>query len=527
MQKGRRRTFEVSGVMLLALCGMARGQVLSRQDSPRERTPRIPPPPNADSDSNEMRVAPVIVCFADGTDPRYVAAIERLVKQRNDALFAGLDYFTSTRWSGTVGSPVTIRWSFIPDGVSISSGAGEPVSNSTLFATFDAAFSSQGGRTIWANRFVQAFARWSQLSGNVYTRIRSGSSDWDDGAAWGTAGSAGLRGDVRIGGHPIDGASGILAYNYFPLNGDMVLDTNDAVGFFSIAANQHRAMRNVIMHEHGHGTGLQHSCSINANILMYPSTSGSPSYDGPQQDDIRGEQSLYGDVNGVTVSIAQATDLGRVSAYSRLGPYGVTPLPTTGVADANSSVLSIDPASTSDSYKITTDSPVTLSVAVAPIGSSYQNAAQAGDGSCPTTGTANALAARTLGITILGSDGTTQMGTASAPSAGLAVSIDSVGLPTPGVYYIQVSAAAGSGVQSYTLSIAAGFCHANCDGSTLAPVLNLQDFVCFINEFRAASALSTLEQIASFSNCDGSVTPPVLNAADFTCFLNAFRAGCQ
>jgi len=49
-----------------------------------------------------------------------------------------------------------------------------------------------------------------------------GGNDWDDGAAWGTGGSAGLHGDVRIGGHPIDGVNGILAYNYFPTKGDSI-----------------------------------------------------------------------------------------------------------------------------------------------------------------------------------------------------------------------------------------------------------------------------------------------------------------
>ncbi|MBL9030703.1 MAG: hypothetical protein JNM80_03230 [Phycisphaerae bacterium] len=60
-------------------------------------------------------------------------------------------------------------------------------------------------------------------------------------------------------------------------------------------------------------------------------------------------------------------------------------------------------------------------------------------------------------------------------------------------------------------------CYANCDGSTAAPVLNVNDFTCFLNLFAAG---------ASSANCDGSTTPPVLNVNDFTCFLNAFAAGC-
>ncbi len=60
-------------------------------------------------------------------------------------------------------------------------------------------------------------------------------------------------------------------------------------------------------------------------------------------------------------------------------------------------------------------------------------------------------------------------------------------------------------------------CYANCDRSTAAPVLNVNDFTCFLNQFAAGSA---------YANCDGSTTAPVLNVNDFTCFLNRFAAGC-
>ncbi len=60
-------------------------------------------------------------------------------------------------------------------------------------------------------------------------------------------------------------------------------------------------------------------------------------------------------------------------------------------------------------------------------------------------------------------------------------------------------------------------CYANCDNSATPPVLNVNDFVCFLNRFAAGVA---------YANCDGSTTPPVLNVLDFTCFLNRFAAGC-
>jgi hypothetical protein len=61
-------------------------------------------------------------------------------------------------------------------------------------------------------------------------------------------------------------------------------------------------------------------------------------------------------------------------------------------------------------------------------------------------------------------------------------------------------------------------CYANCDQSTVAPVLNVLDFNCFLNQFSSG---------ASYANCDQSTANPVLNVLDFNCFLNRFSAGCS
>ncbi|MBL9031298.1 MAG: hypothetical protein JNM80_06280 [Phycisphaerae bacterium] len=60
-------------------------------------------------------------------------------------------------------------------------------------------------------------------------------------------------------------------------------------------------------------------------------------------------------------------------------------------------------------------------------------------------------------------------------------------------------------------------CVGNCDRSGLVPILNVNDFVCFLSNFAAGSMAA---------NCDSSTTPPVLNVNDFSCFLNAFAGGC-
>jgi hypothetical protein len=61
-------------------------------------------------------------------------------------------------------------------------------------------------------------------------------------------------------------------------------------------------------------------------------------------------------------------------------------------------------------------------------------------------------------------------------------------------------------------------CYVNCDNSSVAPVLNAVDFICFMNRYAAGD---------SYANCDGSTVAPVLGGNDFQCFLNRYVAGCS
>lgn len=440
---------------LAALCGLAQGQSLPRQGGEQWSAPRIPP--NADTDSNERRIAPVTACFAEGTDPAYVRAVSAIVDARNAALgFGGVDYYTSFRWTGEFGTPVNIRWSFAPDGLSIDGSIGEPTAPNVLFAKMDFGFASAGGRATWIGFYEGAFARWAELCGNVYTRIKNGPNDWDDGAAWGTAGSNGLRGDVRIAGHTIDGVGGVLAYNFFPNDGDMTIDTDDIGPFFSDPRNQFVYFRDVIMHEHGHGLGLKHSCSTTDRILMFPFANNS--FDGPRQDDIRSVQSLYGDINGAIDTTEFAKDLGLLAPGSSIpssGFLGTTPPPLAFSADPNSAILSLDPFKTSDYYKITAPTGIALTINAQPKGSTYQNAPQT-SGVCGTTGTTDALAIADLVVRVYASDGVTLLATANAGVAGQGETITDLILPNAGVYYIRISSNTTlQAVQSYLLQMSA------------------------------------------------------------------------
>jgi hypothetical protein len=70
-------------------------------------------------------------------------------------------------------------------------------------------------------------------------------------------------------------------------------------------------------------------------------------------------------------------------------------------------------------------------------------------------------------------------------------------------------------------------CYANCDGSTTPPILNVEDFSCFINRFAEGTQLPHTQQVTHYANCDNSTTAPVLNVEDFSCFINQFAQGCR
>jgi hypothetical protein len=81
-------------------------------------------------------------------------------------------------------------------------------------------------------------------------------------------------------------------------------------------------------------------------------------------------------------------------------------------------------------------------------------------------------------------------------------------------------------IMEFTVAPGGTPCYANCDSSTTPPILNVEDFTCFINEFAGATVLPHEQQLTHYANCDLSTTAPVLNVEDFSCFINKFAAGC-
>ncbi len=357
-------------------------------------------------------------CFAPGTSPEYVAEVTRRANSLSEPLFqagGGFDrHRLGNRWSTTAtdggglgqGDPTTLTWSYVQDGTFIAGFAGEPGSNSALFAWLNGVY---GDFNTWHALFIQIFDRWSALSGFSYAYEPN-----DDGLNLGGAvGALGVRGDLRIGAHIIDGNSGILAYNFFPNNGDMVIDAFDA--FYNNTTNNSIRMRNVLAHEHGHGLGLNHVCPVSQSKLMEPFVS--VAFDGPQFDDVLGTQRGYGDFNEHNDTSGTATALGVLPA---------------AVSD-----ISIDDGGGEDWFSVALGSGEMITATVTPSGVPYLEGPQNANGSCPAGTSFDPRTELDLRLEILGTDGSTVL--ASVNDTGLGGSETTSAIAgAAGTYYVRV-----------------------------------------------------------------------------------------
>ncbi|MCC6426145.1 MAG: matrixin family metalloprotease [Phycisphaerales bacterium] len=413
----------------------------------------------ADDDSDHyLRTCPVMACY----DPENPPSAEMMAWMDENLYGGGLsnwdsgwgdNYNLGARWSpGSQGDPYNLTWSLVPDGLNIPSGVGEPAGPSNLFAKMDARYA----RATWLGYFQNCFDRWSAVSGMNNLRVKSGANDWDDNSAWGTSGNDTTRGDVRIGSHNIDGFNGILAYNSFPQNGDMVLDSGDMAGtgnFYS-TTNSSRFLRNVVQHEHGHGLGFNHVCPANSTKLMEPFIS--VSYDGVRHDDIRAVNRHYGDVNEAdnsTGASGTTLTLGTIAVGSNV-TLGAVPAPLTGSSPANSSILSLDANGEQDYYKFSVGAtPILVNVTIAPQGLDYASYTQSGN--CDTT-TVNidSKEQSNLAVQVIDKNGTTVLGEASAAALGINEVLANVLVSPTGDFFVRVyETATQTQSQLYTINV--------------------------------------------------------------------------
>ncbi|TVQ32420.1 MAG: hypothetical protein EA376_05995 [Phycisphaeraceae bacterium] len=374
----------------------------------------------------------VAVCYAEGAPSDVVEAVET-------GLYGlGQRFFTTGRWPGSVGEPVNLTYSFPPDGLNIPASGGIPGEVSepnVIHDRLNTIFASQGGEVFWKDLFRQTFDAWSAVTGNTYTEVP------DDGASWGAAPGSPDRGDIRIAMKGIDGFGGVLAYNFFPSGGgNMVLDRAENWG--ASAAN-FRFLRNTVMHEHGHGLGLLHSCPGSGQTggntrLMQPTIA--TNFDGPQQDDIRGAHSLYGDALSPINSIATALDLNDLGL-------------TVNVPFVINNTLSLRNFNDTDNFRVDAPPSSRLSVTVTPIGTTYLNGPQNSNGTCSAGTPLDALRQQDLRIQILSPSGSV-ITTVDQNGLGEPEMLESFNLGVEGVYTVRIGSSNSDGnVQRYNLSI--------------------------------------------------------------------------
>lgn len=277
-----------------------------------------------------------------------------------------------------MGAPINLTWSIVPDGTVVGGGGG---ATSNMIAQLDATFGAgPGGSNYtlrpWFTHLQASYERWGQLSG-----ISMSYTSFDDGVNQSNSnpGVLGVRGDMRIGGINVDGPSNVLAYNYFPNYAEMVIDTSD-MALFGQASNNFRFLRNVLIHELGHGFGMDHVESNNRNFLMEPFIN--TSFDGPQMHDVLMIQRGYGDRNeksnaGLGNDIAaRATGLGSLAQGSPIS-IGNDARGTT-VAGTAVDFVSIDDQTDTDWFSFSMAGAGIVDLTLEALGSTYNVGPQNG-----------------------------------------------------------------------------------------------------------------------------------------------------
>ncbi|MFT4549044.1 MAG: hypothetical protein ACI9MB_003015, partial [Verrucomicrobiales bacterium] len=257
--------------------------------------------PGAGGNFKPMRSIPY-VCFNQGTSPEVVMEARSKVKAgyagaREGAVFNALafQFFDPERWLETAvhgagllkGDATVVTWSIVPDNTPLDPlypEDGESAAGSNFNAFMSRIY---GGRSRWLPLMRTVFDSWSENTGVHFVYEPN-----DDGApSPDSDGVRGIRGDIRVSGHRIDGDSNILAYNRSPNEGDMVVDTAD--NYYDDTSRSSFGFRSTLGHELGHGMGLAHVCPANQTKLMEPY--GNDVILLPQHDDVYAMQTQYGD----------------------------------------------------------------------------------------------------------------------------------------------------------------------------------------------------------------------------------------
>lgn len=361
---------------------------------------------------------PFQACFLPGTPQE---EIEAWYQEWWPRLTNGLRFETGTRWTGQPFSSVTLTYSFPPDGTVLSGVGGNNIINQTL----NAQFAGQGGEAQWKSLVRQSFDAWSAITGNVYVEVSDDGALWPDSPGPFTGGSG--RGDIRIVMQNIGGST--LAFNFFPLTGDMLVNGDFN---WSNPTNNFRFFRNVIIHEHGHGQGIFHSCPQNAQKVMEPAIN--TNFDGVQLDDFLAATSLYGDRFERQTPTLNDIGLEENESFDLTG-------------------LTLNNGSDADIFLIEAGELGELSVTATAEGTTYFAGPQNPNGSCSPGSPFDSLNISDLEVDLLSETGDVLV-SVNDTGLGGAESFSDFSLPGAGIYRLRVKAASGgSDPQQYSLDV--------------------------------------------------------------------------
>jgi hypothetical protein len=200
--------------------------------------------------------------------------------------------------------PVTVTYSFMATGVNFDES---PDYVGTITALAD--FMPPG----WKAEIEAALAAWEAVTDITFVEVADQGEDFNAFTQ--------LSGDIRFGGHAMDGAFGTLAHGFYPppngwsAAGDVHFDTAENWTVNSRDGdNSTLDIFNVAAHEIGHAIGLAHSADPNA--LMAPFYS--ESITGVQPDDAAGAMAMYGGL-----SVAPEPTILPLVAVGLLGVFGL------------------------------------------------------------------------------------------------------------------------------------------------------------------------------------------------------------
>lgn len=273
------------------------------------------------------------------------------------------------------GDPTTLLWSIVPDGQTYERSSPGKVSNLVQF--LDDGWNIPAAQRTpdftnrsWWQVINNAYAQYERVSGVklVYVAEQDAASV-----------STGQVGDIRIGGEDINGdPGGALADNVYPNGGDMRIDTvretDGSIGFYF---STEPGLRNLVIHETGHGVGLGHSEPVNNTARAVMEGGLRTDIWGLQFDDVYALNRLYGDPNeqnGGNDRYDVATDLGSFGSTGRVA-LGLSALDTV-VNQFDDDWLGIDGNSDADWFSFSITGSTFAKIQIRPIGPTYETVQQ-------------------------------------------------------------------------------------------------------------------------------------------------------